>query len=59
MKLWLLFQAVHGGKLMAFDFGPQGNMKHYNQVRLNQDQCYFVIFELDRLIVDQLSLLLR
>lgn len=24
-------QAVHGGKLMAFDFGPAGNMKHYNQ----------------------------
>ncbi|XP_051795019.1 gastric triacylglycerol lipase [Acanthochromis polyacanthus] len=25
-------QAVHGGKLMAFDFGPAGNMEHYNQV---------------------------
>lgn len=24
-------QAVHGGKLMAFDFGDAGNMKHYNQ----------------------------
>uniref|UniRef100_A0A3Q3WSB2 AB hydrolase-1 domain-containing protein n=1 Tax=Mola mola TaxID=94237 RepID=A0A3Q3WSB2_MOLML len=24
-------QAVHGGKLMAFDFGAAGNMKHYNQ----------------------------
>ncbi|RVE59245.1 hypothetical protein OJAV_G00186550 [Oryzias javanicus] len=24
-------QAVHGGKLTAFDFGPAGNMKHYNQ----------------------------
>ncbi|XP_070708440.1 gastric triacylglycerol lipase [Pempheris klunzingeri] len=24
-------QAVHGGKLMAFDFGEAGNMKHYNQ----------------------------
>ncbi|XP_074518791.1 gastric triacylglycerol lipase [Halichoeres trimaculatus] len=24
-------QAVHGGRLMAFDFGPAGNMKHYNQ----------------------------
>ncbi|XP_029383070.1 gastric triacylglycerol lipase [Echeneis naucrates] len=24
-------QAVHGGRLMAFDFGPVGNMKHYNQ----------------------------
>ncbi|XP_008436309.1 gastric triacylglycerol lipase isoform X2 [Poecilia reticulata] len=24
-------QAVHGGKLMAFDFGPEGNMRHYNQ----------------------------
>uniref|UniRef100_A0A3Q1JYU6 Lipase n=1 Tax=Anabas testudineus TaxID=64144 RepID=A0A3Q1JYU6_ANATE len=24
-------QAVHSGKLMAFDFGPAGNMKHYNQ----------------------------
>uniref|UniRef100_A0A673CFT6 Lipase n=2 Tax=Sphaeramia orbicularis TaxID=375764 RepID=A0A673CFT6_9TELE len=24
-------QAVHGGKLMAFDFGREGNMKHYNQ----------------------------
>uniref|UniRef100_A0A3P9HJJ8 Lipase n=1 Tax=Oryzias latipes TaxID=8090 RepID=A0A3P9HJJ8_ORYLA len=24
-------QAVHGGKLMGFDFGPAGNMKHYNQ----------------------------
>ncbi|XP_042338151.1 gastric triacylglycerol lipase isoform X2 [Plectropomus leopardus] len=24
-------QAVHKGKLMAFDFGAAGNMKHYNQ----------------------------
>lgn len=24
-------QAVHGGKLMAFDFGVAGNIKHYNQ----------------------------
>ncbi|XP_024119868.1 lysosomal acid lipase/cholesteryl ester hydrolase-like, partial [Oryzias melastigma] len=24
-------QAVHGGKLTAFDFGAAGNMKHYNQ----------------------------
>ncbi|CAJ1081319.1 gastric triacylglycerol lipase isoform X2 [Xyrichtys novacula] len=24
-------QAVHGGRLMAFDFGAAGNMKHYNQ----------------------------
>ncbi|XP_054455228.1 gastric triacylglycerol lipase [Anoplopoma fimbria] len=24
-------QAVHGGKLSAFDFGAAGNMKHYNQ----------------------------
>ncbi|KAK5850366.1 hypothetical protein PBY51_001250 [Eleginops maclovinus] len=24
-------QAVHQGKLMAFDFGSAGNMKHYNQ----------------------------
>ncbi|KAG7507189.1 lysosomal acid lipase/cholesteryl ester hydrolase [Solea senegalensis] len=24
-------QAVHEGKLMAFDFGRSGNMKHYNQ----------------------------
>ncbi|KAK2820194.1 hypothetical protein Q5P01_023153 [Channa striata] len=24
-------QAVHSGKLMAFDFGVNGNMKHYNQ----------------------------
>lgn len=24
-------QAVKGGKLSAFDFGPEGNMKHYNQ----------------------------
>ncbi|KAM3592156.1 uncharacterized protein V6R79_013863 [Siganus canaliculatus] len=24
-------QAVHSGKLMAFDFGAAGNMKHYNQ----------------------------
>ncbi|XP_023125980.2 gastric triacylglycerol lipase isoform X1 [Amphiprion ocellaris] len=24
-------QAVHGGKLTAFDFGPAGNMEHYNQ----------------------------
>ncbi|XP_059181030.1 gastric triacylglycerol lipase [Centropristis striata] len=24
-------QGVHGGKLMAFDFGKLGNMKHYNQ----------------------------
>ncbi|XP_029953871.1 gastric triacylglycerol lipase [Salarias fasciatus] len=24
-------QAIHSGKLMAFDFGPAGNMKHYNQ----------------------------
>ncbi|KAM9837627.1 gastric triacylglycerol lipase isoform 2-T2 [Aulostomus maculatus] len=24
-------QAVHTGKLMAFDFGATGNMKHYNQ----------------------------
>ncbi|KAM9700211.1 LOW QUALITY PROTEIN: gastric triacylglycerol lipase [Menidia menidia] len=24
-------QAVHTGKLMAFDFGTAGNMKHYNQ----------------------------
>ncbi|XP_051273004.1 gastric triacylglycerol lipase [Dicentrarchus labrax] len=24
-------QAVHGGKLMAFDFGAAGNMNHYNQ----------------------------
>lgn len=24
-------QAVHGGKLMAYDFGESGNMKHYNQ----------------------------
>lgn len=24
-------QAVHAGKLMAFDFGAAGNMKHYNQ----------------------------
>uniref|UniRef100_A0A3Q2PXL4 Lipase n=1 Tax=Fundulus heteroclitus TaxID=8078 RepID=A0A3Q2PXL4_FUNHE len=24
-------QAVHRGKLMAFDFGPEGNMRHYNQ----------------------------
>ncbi|AWP18228.1 Lipase isoform 3 [Scophthalmus maximus] len=27
--LW--FQAVHGGKLTAFDFGASGNMRHYNQ----------------------------
>lgn len=32
-KQILLFQAVKGGKLMAFDFGTSGNMKHYNQVR--------------------------
>ncbi|XP_041671349.1 gastric triacylglycerol lipase isoform X2 [Cheilinus undulatus] len=24
-------QAVHAGRLMAFDFGTAGNMKHYNQ----------------------------
>uniref|UniRef100_A0A8D3CXY6 Lipase, gastric n=1 Tax=Scophthalmus maximus TaxID=52904 RepID=A0A8D3CXY6_SCOMX len=24
-------QAVHGGKLTAFDFGASGNMRHYNQ----------------------------
>ncbi|XP_037319553.1 gastric triacylglycerol lipase isoform X1 [Pungitius pungitius] len=24
-------QAVHGGRLSAFDFGASGNMKHYNQ----------------------------
>ncbi|XP_054622952.1 gastric triacylglycerol lipase [Dunckerocampus dactyliophorus] len=24
-------QAVRGGKLMAFDFGTEGNIKHYNQ----------------------------
>lgn len=24
-------QAVKGGKLAAFDFGPKGNMEHYNQ----------------------------
>ncbi|XP_069609612.1 lysosomal acid lipase/cholesteryl ester hydrolase-like isoform X2 [Ranitomeya imitator] len=26
---WL--QAVHSGRLQAFDWGPEGNMKHYNQ----------------------------
>uniref|UniRef100_A0A3Q3GPD8 Lipase n=1 Tax=Labrus bergylta TaxID=56723 RepID=A0A3Q3GPD8_9LABR len=25
-------QAVHGGRLSAYDFGVAGNMKHYNQV---------------------------
>ncbi|KAG7218027.1 hypothetical protein INR49_020690 [Caranx melampygus] len=28
---WFAEHAVHGGKLMAFDFGQAGNMKHYNQ----------------------------